>query len=229
MAKKDVTPQDAAIGEAINKTESFFEKNSKGVIWALVVIIVIAAAIFGYRKLVAEPRVEKAADMIAEAQYRFEQANPDYELALNGDENGAGFLDVIEKYGSTPSGNLAKHYAGVCYLHLGDLDAAAKYLAKYSPVKGLPGEIVNAQNLGLQGDIAVEQDKLDEAVKFYHKAVKASDNLYTAPLYLRKAGLALQAQGKNDEAVVLFEKILALYPSSIEAREAEKLIGAENR
>lgn len=54
--------------------------------------------------------------MIAEAQYRFEATTPDFELALVGDENGAGFLDVIEKYGSTPSGNLAKHYAGICYL-----------------------------------------------------------------------------------------------------------------
>ena len=53
--------------------------------------------------------------MIAEAQYRFEDQNADYALALEGDANGAGFLEVIEKYGSTPSGNLAKHYAGVCY------------------------------------------------------------------------------------------------------------------
>ena len=229
MAKNEVTPQEAAIGEAITKTESFFENNNKGVIWALVAIFVLAGAIFGYRKLVAEPRVEKASAMIAEAQYRFEQANPDYELALNGDENGAGFLEIIETYGSTPAGNLAKHYAGVCYLHLGDLDAAADYLAKYSPVKGLPGQIVNAQNLGLQGDIAVEQDDLAKAVKFYDKAVTASAKIYTAPLYLRKAGLALRAQGKEKEAVAAFEKILALYPSSIEAREAEKLIGSENR
>ena len=207
MAKNEVTPQEAAIGEAITKTESFFENNNKGVIWALVAIFVLAGAIFGYRKLVAEPRVEKASAMIA----------------------GAGFLEIIETYGSTPAGNLAKHYAGVCYLHLGDLDAAADYLAKYSPVKGLPGQIVNAQNLGLQGDIAVEQDDLAKAVKFYDKAVKASDNIYTAPLYLRKAGLALRAQGKEKEAVAAFEKILALYPSSIEAREAEKLIGSENR
>ena len=227
MAKQNVTPQEAAIGEAVNKTESFFEENSKLVICVLIAVFVIAGGIYGYRKFVAEPRVEKAADMISEAQYRFEAANPDYELALHGDDNGAGFLDVIESYGSTPSGNLAKHYAGICYLHLGDLDAAAQYLAKYSPVKGLPGEIVNAQNLGLQGDVAVEQGDLAKAVKFYAKAVKASDNSYTAPLYLRKQGLALQAQGKDKEAVELYQVILNDYPASAEAREVEKLIGAE--
>ena len=53
-----------------------------------------------------------------------------------------------------------------------DLENAAKYLAKYSPVKGIPGALINAQNLGLQGDIAVEQQNYAKAVKFYEQAVK---------------------------------------------------------
>jgi len=227
MAKQDVTPQEAAIGEAVNKTESFFENNSKIVVWTLVGIFVLAALVYGYKKQIAEPRMEKASEMMSEAQYRFEAADPDYELALNGDENGAGFIDVIDSYGSTPAGNLAKHYAGICYLHLGDLDAAEKYLSKYSAVKGLPAQIVNAQNFGLRGDIAVEQGDMAKAVKFYEKAVKASDNIYTAPLFLRKMGMALNAQGKTKEAVAAYKKILASYPASAEAREAEKLIGSE--
>ena len=138
--------------------------------------------------------------MIAEAQYRFEDQNADYALALEGDANGAGFLEVIEKYGSTPSGNLAKHYAGICYLKAGDLENAAKFLARYSPVKGIPGALINAQNYGLQGDIAVEQKDYAKAVKFYDKAVAAADNNLTAPMYLRKAGLAEQAQGNGRES-----------------------------
>ena len=152
--------------------------------------------------------------------------NPDYQLALEGDANGAGFLDVIEEYGSTPSGNLAKHYAGICYLKTGDLENAAKYLAKYSPVKGIPGALINAQNLGLQGDIAVEQQNYAKAVKFYEQAVKAADNNLTAPMYLRKAGLAEQAQGNNEKAAAFYEQILTSYPASTDAREAEKLLGS---
>ncbi|MBE6211180.1 MAG: tetratricopeptide repeat protein [Rikenellaceae bacterium] len=225
MAKVDeMKQQEAAIGEAVSKTESFLENHSKAIVWGLVALFVVVGAVYGYRKLVVEPRAEKASELMAEAQYRFEQATPDYELALNGDENGAGFLDVIDQYGSTPAGNLAKHYAGVCYLKSGDLDTAAEYLAKFSPVKGLPGEVVNAQNLGLQGDIAVDKGDYEAAVKFFAKAVKASDNIYTTPLYLRKQGLALQALGRNAEAVELFEQILADYPASMDAREAEKLI-----
>ncbi len=220
MAKEQITkPDEVTLENAMSKTEQFFEQNSKSVSYLLLVLIVLAGCIFGYKKLVAEPRNEKAAELIAQAEVRFGEENPDFQLALEGDANGAGFLDVIEQYGSTPSGNLAKHCAGICYLKLGDLENAAAYLSKYAPVKGLPGAIVNAQNLGLQGDIAFEQGD---------KAVAAADNNYTAPLYLRKAGIAEQAQGRAKQAEAYFQRILTEYPASSEAREAEKLIGSNN-
>jgi len=227
MAKEQITkPEEEALGAAMSKTESFFEQNSKAVSYALVALLILAGCVFGYKKLVAEPRIEKAAALMTEAEARFGEETPDFRLALEGDANGAGFLEVIEQYGSTPSGNLAKHCAGICYLKLGDLENAAKYLSEYSPVKGLPGAIVNAQNLGLQGDIAFEQGDYDKAVTLYTKAVKAADNNYTAPLYLRKAGLAEQARGNRAEAEACFQRILTDYPASMEAREAEKLIGS---
>lgn len=229
MANEKITkPEEETLEAAMSKTEKFFEQNAKSVSYLLLALIILAGCIFGYKKLVAEPRIEKAAELIAQAEVRFGEDNPDFQLALEGDANGAGFLDVIEQYGSTPSGNLAKHCAGICYLKLGDLENAAKYLAKYSPVKGLPGAIVNAQNLGLQGDVAFEQGDIAAALKLYEKAVAAADNNYTAPLYLRKAGIAEQAQGNKEKAVVYFQRILDEYPASSEAREAEKLIGANN-
>lgn len=215
-----------ALGTAMNKTEMFFEKNSKSMIIALLALFVLAAAIFGYRQLISQPRERKAAEMIAQAQYRFESTTPEYQLALEGDANGPGFLDVIDQYGSTRAGNLAKHYAGICYLRLGDLDNAAAYLAKYKPAKGIPAQIVNAQNIGLQGDIAVEKGDYAAAIKLFEKAAKVSDNNLTAPMYLRKAGLAEQAQGNEQKAAAFYEEILTSYPASMEARDAEKLLGS---
>ena len=224
MAKQNVAEQET-LGEAMNKTELFFERNGRMMSYVFLGLLVLAALVFGYRSLILQPRATKAAEMIAEAQSRFEAENPDFELALQGDANGAGFLDVIEQYGSTPSGNLARHYAGICYLRTGDLENAAACLAKYSPVKGLPGALVNAQNYGLQGDVAVERQDYAEAVDFYRKAVKAADNNLTAPMYLRKAGLAEKAQGNTQRAAEYFERIIASYPASMDAREAEKLLG----
>lgn len=225
MAKQK---EQEALEVAMDRTEDFFERNSKKIITVLAVLIVAAALIFGYRELITLPRMKRAAELMAEAQYRFEGENPDFELALTGDANGAGFLDVIDQYGSTPAGNLAKHYAGICYLRTGDLDNAAAYLAKYRPVRGIPGAIINAQNLGLQGDLAVERQDYAAALKCYDKAIEASDNTMTVPLYLRKAGMAAKAMGDTERSTAYYQRILDTYPLTPEAREAEKLIGTNN-
>ncbi len=223
MSKNNViSPEQEALGEAVSKTEKFFDENGKKVVYAIIALVVLALAIFGYKALVVEPNMAKASDMLLEAQERFDSQTPDYELALNGDAEGAGFIEVADSYGSTPSGNLASHYAGICYLHLGDFDNAAAYLKKYKAVKGIPGSLINAQNLGLQGDIAVEADNFAGAVALYKKAVAASDNSTTAPSYLQKAALASIAAGQKAEAISIFESITAKYPASVEARNADK-------
>ena len=222
---KNQNPQDAAVVEAVSKTEQFFQENGKKVMIAVVAIVVVAVAGYLFKHLVIDANADKAAELIVDAQDRFAVENADYALALNGDENGAGFLDVVEQYGSTASGNIAKHYAGICYLRLGDLENAEKYLSMYKAVKSIPAQIVNAQNLGLRGDIAVEKGEYEAAVTLYKKAVAASANIYTAPLYLYKQVLAYAALGNKAEALKCLEALQADYATSIEAREAEKVLG----
>lgn len=225
MAKNVEKEQEQAVAEAVSKTEAFFEQNGKKVLLALVVIAALVAGGYAYKKLVLDRNAERASELIVEAQERFGVENPDFALALNGDEQGAGFLDVIEQYGSTAAGNLAKHYAGVCYLRLGDLENAAKYLAQYSEVDGLPGAILNAQNLGLRGDVAVENGDYEGAIALYKKAVAASDNELTAPLFLYKQIVAYVALGNKEEAQKCLDTLTTKYPTAAEVRFAEELLG----
>ena len=224
MAKIE-NQQDAAVVEAVSKTEQFFQENGKKVIIAVVAVVLVAVAGYLYKSVIVDGNAEKASELIIDAQDRFGVENPDFALALNGDENGAGFLDVVEQYGSTPAGNLAKHYAGICYLRIGDLENAEKYLAMYDAVDELPGEVVNAQNWGLRGDIAVENGDYQTAVAHYKKAVAASKNIYTAPLYLYKQVLAYVALGDKAGAQQCLDALQADYNTSSEAREAEKVLG----
>ncbi|MBR2398379.1 MAG: tetratricopeptide repeat protein [Alistipes sp.] len=223
MAKEVVKPQDEMLDNAQVQTENFFEKNSKMVVVAIVVIFVLAAAIFGYKKLIVEPRLNDAQEMLYEAQYRFEQQNADFALALNGDDNTPGFAQVVEKYGNTPAGNLATVYAAACAMRLGDFDTAESYLAKYSDVDGLPGELVNAMAVGLRGEIAVEKGDYAGAAAIFENAAKVSDNNFTAPMYLYKAAMAYEAAGNAEKYRECLQTITDKYSSSLEARDAEKL------
>ena len=224
MAKEVLTPEEQMLHEAHVQTESFFEKHSKMVVVAIVVIFALATAIFGYKKLVTEPRMNKAQEMLYQAQYRFEQQNADFALALNGDEIAPGFAEVAEQYGNTPAGNLANLYAAACSLRLGDFDAAQKYLNNYSDVDGIPGEIVNAMAAGIKGEIAVEKNEYEAAAKLFEQAAKLSENSFTTPMYLRKAAVVYKELGQTEKAKELYQIIKDSYSDSYDAREAEKNI-----
>ena len=217
-----MTPQEELLESAQSQTEIFIEKNSKMVGIAIVVIFAIAIAVFGYKKVISEPRLNKAQELLYQAQYNFEQTTPDYTIALNGDENTPGFAEVAEQYGNTPAGNLAKMYAAACALRLGDFDAAENYINGFKSVKGVPGEMVNAMAIGIKGEIAVEKDDFAKAASLFEKAAKESDNDFSAPMYLRKAALAYSAAGNEAKAQQCYETIEKEYPRSLDAREAMK-------
>ena len=223
MAKEVVTPQDEMLDAAQTQGENFFEKNSKMVVVAIVVVFALAAAIFGYKKVIVEPRMNKAQEMLFEAQYKFEAQNADYALALNGDANTPGFAQVVEQYGNTPAGNLARMYAAACSLRLGELEQAQSYINSFKSVKGVPGAIINAMAIGIKGDIAVENGDNAKAAKLFEQAAKSSDNDFTTPMYLRKAALAYKAMGEAAKADALLKTINEQYPASYDVRDSQKL------
>lgn len=224
MAKEVVTPQEEMLESAKTQTENFFEKNSKMVVVAIVAIFALAAVVFGYKKLIVEPRLNNAQEMLYEAQYRFEQQNADYALALNGDASAPGFAQVVEQYGNTPAGNLAKMYAAACALRLGDVTEAEKYINSFSNLKGVPGEIINAMAAGIKGDIAVEKGDNAKAASLFESAAALSDNIFTAPMYLRKASLAYRAMGDEAKASELLKTIVEKYPASYDSTSAERYL-----
>ncbi|MCD8073339.1 MAG: tetratricopeptide repeat protein, partial [Alistipes sp.] len=126
-------------------------------------------------------------------------------------------------------GNIANHYAGISYLKLGDLDKAAHYLSKYKTTKGVPNEMINAQNFGLQGDIHVQRGEYEKAADMYSKAVAAGDNSLTTPYYLKKLSTVYDKLGRSGDALKALERILDQYPMSVEGRDIEKFIGTQEQ
>ena len=221
--KNQEITHEEVVTEAVSKTEQFFEKNEKLIVWVLVAVFVIIGGYFANKYLIAQPRAEKAsAEMFAAIQnFNAEE----WQVALDGDGNYAGFLEVIDNYGSTPQGSLAAHYAGICYLKLGDKESALEYLAKYDAASGAPAEIVNAQNLGLQADIVADGGDMKKAAALYRKAVEASKNSLTAPYYLKKLGQIEEVLGNNEAALAAYQRILDEYNTSLEARDIDTFIG----
>ena len=109
------------IEEATISTEQFIEKNQKLLVRGVLVIIIVVGAILGYYRFYKTPMKEEALKQMFVAENLFEKDS--FNMALNGDGNAPGFLEIIDKYSSTPSGNLAFTLGGQqkCYQTLGKI------------------------------------------------------------------------------------------------------------
>jgi tetratricopeptide (TPR) repeat protein len=144
----------------------------------------------------------------------------EWERALDGDGNNPGFIDIISDYRFTSSANLAKYYAGVCCLHLGEYEEAIGYLSRFK------SKDINLSTiaLGSMGDAYAQLGDPGKAVGFYKKAAERRSNDFTAPLYLLRAGILLEEEGKLKEAGEMYERIKSDYAVSTEGRNIDKYI-----
>lgn len=193
-----------------------YEQNKKRINTALTAVLLVIAGFFGYQKLIKEPKEVKAASAIAFAQGYFAQDS--LNKALNGDGQHQGFLQIIKKYESTPTGNLAQYYAGICYLQMNDPKNAIKHLKEFN-AKGTNIEYVA---FGALGDAYMETNQLKEGIEYYSKAASnKSDNLLT-PMYLFRLGVAYEMNNQADKAKESYKRIRDEYPQSMQAREIDK-------
>ncbi|OFX52068.1 MAG: hypothetical protein A2066_09100 [Bacteroidetes bacterium GWB2_41_8] len=206
------------VESALTRTEQFLESNQKLIGIVIGSIVIITVGYLGLNKFYLEPRDKDAQDQMFMAQNYFEKDS--FNLALNGDGNNLGFLDIIDGFGSTDAGNLSNYYAGISYLHLGQYEDAIEYLKKFDSDDALLGPI----SLGAQGDAQLELGKTDAALDLYTKAYKMNDNELTTPIYMLKAGELLESTSKSNEALAIYETIKQKFPESNEGRNIDKYI-----
>lgn len=217
--KKDATEgRIEAVESALSRTEQFIENNQKIITYVIGGLIVIVLLFFGYRKFIYLPKEKSAQEAMYKAEEYFEQDSVD--LALMGDGESYGFLDIIEDYGSTKAGNLANYYAGICYLEKGENETAIDYLKDFSSDDAL----VTGMAYGAIGDAYMQMGEIDRATEYYLRAANHDDNEFISPTFLLKAGWAYEINKDYENALDAYNKIKEDYPRSREARDIDKYI-----
>lgn len=219
MANKNKTEdQFAQIEETLSKTEQFIEENQKSLMTIIGAIVGIVALFSVYQNFYIEPMEKEAQAEMYMAELYFQKDS--FNLALNGDGQYLGFLDIANDYSSTNVGQLANYYAGLSYLHTADYDNAIEYLGDFSS----DDIILSSLALGCMGDAYMELGDTDAALDAYADAVNNSANDFTAPRYMMKQAMIYTSIGDNNKALDLFKAIQSDYKTSREANGVEKYI-----
>jgi tetratricopeptide (TPR) repeat protein len=220
MAKKIRTenPQGLKnVEETLTKTEQYLEENYKTLLIILGVVVLLVG-IFWLVRLYQNKKNEEAQSQMFQAERWLELDS--LKLALNGDGNYLGFLDIASNYKITKSGNLAKYCAGICYLHLGQYQDAIDFLSKYSKKDKVIGSLAT----GAIGDAYIELGDLDKGVAKYIEAADLAKNSFNTPVFLMKAGQIYETQQKFTDALKVYERIKEEYPESTEGTSIDKYI-----
>lgn len=220
MAKKEentsVIENQEALQEKVMGFESWIEKNPKIIFGIVGVLFLAVAGYFGFNFYKKSQDAEAQKQMF-QAVYYFEADS--LKLALNGDGNNLGFIDIINDYKFSEAANLAHFYAGACYLKEGNYDAAILYLKDYSSNDLL----VQPRAYSLIGDAYMELQKYEDAVGYYNKASDYKPNKFYTPTYLMKAAVAYEKLNQNDKAKEAYERIISEFWDSAEYQNAVKL------
>lgn len=206
------------VEETLSKTEHFIEQHQKTLINVGIAIIVVVMGFYAIRSYYIIPREADATAQMFMAQKYFEKDS--LKLALNGDGNYPGFLQVIDDYKWTSASNLSHYYAGICFLKQGKFQDAIDQLEKFNG----KDELIAPMAVGAIGDAYMELNQPEKAASEYESAANLRDNKLTTSLFLQKAAFAFEEMKNFDKALAIYEKIKTKYPNSMEAQDVDKYI-----
>jgi tetratricopeptide (TPR) repeat protein len=221
MAKKKKVSSPGAmenVEHTLTKTEQYLEENYRTLLnWLAVVVGIVAVIWLG--KMFLDKRSSEAQSQMYQAEMYFEADS--MSLALYGDGNYLGFIDIESTYKMTKAANLARYYAGIAFLKLGEYEDAIEYLGKFRK----SDEVLGATATAAIGDAYIEMGEIDKGIGYYNDAISLSaENSFLTPVFMMKAGTAYEVNGDFSKALEIYQRLRDEFPSTSEGGNAERHI-----
>ncbi len=220
--KKKITRKEMKVDPLIltyTKVTNFYYNNKKYISYATTGLIVIIIAVIFYVNN-ARKNNEIAASELGKI-FNFYDKN-DFHSAIDGQPQKGikGLKSIVEEYGSSNSGKLARYYLANSYYMIGETDQALKEFSKLS----LSDRSLQAS--AYAGEAACHERKGNnlEAAKYYHKAANEVLDQSRTPGYLNLAAKNYGTAGEKTKAIDIFKRIKNEYPNHPAAREVDRFI-----
>lgn len=131
--------------------------------------------------------------------------------AINGDAQFEGLISIVDDYGSSDAGNMARYYLGTALLKTKDIDGGIEALEEFKQNSSM----VSAAAHGALGYAYEQKGEFEKAAESYKTAsATPEENDYSTPFYLMHAARNLESANKADEALETYKSIREKFPKS---------------
>ncbi|MBO4645053.1 MAG: tetratricopeptide repeat protein [Bacteroidales bacterium] len=185
---------------------AWYRRNEKIINIIFIAVIVAALLIFAFFKFYLEPQNEKAsteAQPMIDTLVQGGMMTTDtavIKAAVEGDE---GFLAVAEAHKMSKAAKFSlKYYSAISYLRMGKADEAMDMLLSMKK----KDDYLWYEAQMLIGDLYDDKGEVDNAKKYYEKAVDGETGL-VAPVALWKLGMLCEREGNWAEAYEYYQKV----------------------
>ena len=210
--------QDALI-TSYAKLSSLYAERKKQIAPVVTVVVVLILGVVVYQNNRAANNEKASADLGRVFSY-FDAGQ--YELAIDGipEKNVPGIKNIVENYGGTPAGGMARFYLASAYYCLGMYNEA---LEQFEDLGGEGQRLTVARLSGMAGCYESKQ-KYAEAAEYYEKAATTFADDISAAENLNNAARNRALAGDKEKAIELYKKLKKSYPTTSFGREADRFI-----
>ncbi len=201
------------------KATQFYDTNRKNVNLALTGLVVLVLGLV----LWSNNRAQN--NMSAETQFGevfglYDQGQ--YQMAADGvpERNIPGLKSIVENYGNSDAGQIARLYLANCYYQLGKYDEALQAFDEFSPATPL---LAVSRYSGIASCYAARHEYAKAGEYFEKAATKYPDDVNCAE-NMNSAAYNYALAGEKEKAIGLYTKLKKEYASTSFGRDAERYI-----
>ncbi|MBE0645306.1 MAG: tetratricopeptide repeat protein [Bacteroidetes bacterium] len=201
ISVRQAVPQSSSADFFYN-LQDWFKANTK--IVGGVALGIAAIVIIGYLYTTGKAADELAANLeLRKVQQLYQQQQ--YRLAITGDpaQKIMGLEEIVEKYGGTPTGDVAMLYLGNSYLYAGELDKAMSTFEDASP----DTDMLRAAVIAGQAAVLEARGNSAEAAELFEKSALTFENELLSTERFLIAGRNYAEAGNMEKAKEMLDKV----------------------
>jgi tetratricopeptide (TPR) repeat protein len=204
------------------KARGYFEENKNRIIIYGLAVIAVAAAVYFYLDA-KKGSNEDAGLALSKVMQAYD--NGSYLEAIEGRQGVyEGLKKIVDQYGSTENGEIAKVYLGNSYNMLGKVDDALKYYEDY----GGSSDLFEAAALAGEGSCYAVKKDYKKAADLYIKASRISEQNVLNPQYMLNAAINFINAGEKEKAKELLNTIKKDFAASPANKDVDRYLSLVN-